>query len=424
MAVIRVSGPKADMTLRKLAGKLPRPRSATRAHLRNPYTGETIDHSLIIWFPTPASFTGEDVAEFHIHGGRAVIESVFRALGGFHGLRMAEPGEFTRRAFENGKLDLTEAEGLADLIDAETEAQRRQALRQASGRLRECYETWRSMLIGALASIDAELDFSDEGDVPAEVAAGARAIVSALKRDIAAQLAERRGEILRDGLHIVIAGPPNAGKSSLLNALAQRDVAIVSAVAGTTRDVIEARLDLEGFPVVLMDTAGIRETDGGIEGEGIRRALDRAARSDLVLWLRDATAPDVPPPDAIAERGGVKIIEAVNKIDLAPSFEAGGAIALSVKTGAGLDLLISRLAEKARDAADMGENPAITRARHRSELERCAEALDRFLGGGFDALELRAEDLRQAADALGRLTGRVDVDDILDKIFSDFCIGK
>jgi tRNA modification GTPase len=425
VAVIRISGPAAGGTVRRIAGALPRPRAATRRTLRDPQTGEILDHSLILWFPAPASFTGEDVAELHLHGGRAVIEAVFRVLGGFDELRPAEPGEFTRRAFENGKLDLTEAEGLADLIDAETEAQRRQALRQSAGSLRELYDGWRLRLIDALASIEAELDFSDEGDVPNEAADPSRSVIAKLREEIGAHLADKRGgEILRDGLRVVIAGPPNAGKSSLMNALARRDVAIVSAEAGTTRDVIEVHLDLAGFPVILMDTAGIREASGEVEQEGVRRALERAGQADLVLWLHDATDPALTKPDALTIESGTRIIEAVNKIDLAPAQDFGSRIPISVKTGEGLDTLIARLTGEVRAAADIGESPAITRTRHRRELEHCASALDRFLAGDFAELELRAEDLRQAATALGRLTGRVDVEDILDKIFSDFCIGK
>jgi tRNA modification GTPase len=422
VAIIRISGPAAGTVLHRLAGTIPAPRVASLRTLRDPDSREVLDHSLIIWFPGPASFTGEDMAELQIHGGRAVIEGVFRSLASIEALRPAEPGEFARRAFENGKLDLTEAEGLADLIDAETEAQRRQALRQSGGALRALYDGWRARLIAALASIEAELDFSDEGDVPDAVARTSRSVATALWYEISAHLADARGgEILRDGLAVVIAGPPNAGKSSLMNALARRDVAIVSAEAGTTRDVIEVRLDLGGFPVVLMDTAGIREAGGDIEREGVRRALERVSEADLVLWLGDATRPHGTPPDAA---GNARMIHAVNKIDLSLATDWGDALPLSVKTGAGLDHLIDRLTEEVRRAADIGESPAITRARHRRELERCAAALCRFLGGDFAALELRAEDLRDAATALGRLTGRVDVEDILDRIFAEFCIGK
>ncbi|MGF1620787.1 MAG: tRNA uridine-5-carboxymethylaminomethyl(34) synthesis GTPase MnmE [Rhodomicrobiaceae bacterium] len=426
VAVIRISGPQSGSVLRRLTGVITRPRFVSLKAIRDPASGEIIDRSLIIWFPGPKSFTGEDMAELHIHGGRAVTEAVFTALAAFEGLRPAEPGEFARRAFANGKLDLTEAEGLADLIDAETEAQRRQAMRQSAGALRALYDGWRSRLIEALASIEAELDFSDEGDVPDEVANASRSIVDGLRDEITGHLADKRGgEILRDGLRVVIAGPPNAGKSSLMNALAQRDVAIVSAEAGTTRDVIEVRLDLDGYPVVLMDTAGIHEATGEVEQEGIRRALERAKEADLVLWLGDATDPESGPPASLAAAHGARLLDAVNKIDLASDHVAApNALPLSVKTGAGLDNLVARLSEEVRNAADIGESPAITRARHRRELERCAAALTRFLDGSFSELELRAEDLRGAATALGRLTGRVDVEDILDKIFADFCIGK
>jgi tRNA modification GTPase len=423
VAVIRISGPAAGDVLRTLSGPVPAPRAASLRTLRDPRTHEVLDHGLVLWFPAPASFTGEDVAELHIHGGRAVLEGVFRVLASLDGLRPAEPGEFARRAFENDKIDLTEAEGLADLIDAETEAQRRQALRQTGGALRALYDGWRERLIAALARIEAELDFSDEGDVPDAVAQVARSAGTALWYEISAHLADARGgEILRDGLRVVIAGPPNAGKSSLLNALARRDVAIVSAEAGTTRDVIEVRLDLGGFAVVLMDTAGIRDAGGEIEREGIRRTLERAAQADLVLWLHDATNPESGSPPRIG--GEARIIEVINKIDLAQAPEGCSALPLSVSTGEGLDHLIAQLTEEVRSAADVGENPVITRTRHRRELERCVAALGRFLGGDFTVLELRAEDLREAATALGRLTGRVDVEDILDRIFADFCIGK
>ena len=429
VAVIRISGAAAGHALRGMAGALPEARRAALRTLRDPATGEALDRGLILWFPAPASFTGEDMAELHIHGGRAVIEAVFRTLAAFPDLRPAEPGEFARRAFENGKLDLTAAEGLADLIDAETEAQRRQALRQSAGELRALYDRWRQQLIEALASIEAELDFSDEADVPDTVAHAACSVAIRLRAELMAHLADgRRGEILREGLRVVIAGPPNAGKSSLMNALAQRDVAIVSAHAGTTRDIIEVRLDLGGFPVILMDTAGIREAAGEIEQEGIRRALERAKEADHVLWLNDATCEKAARPDTTlgGDAHGARIIEVMSKIDLAPGLPAPGsaALRLSVRTGEGMSGLIERLTAEAEAAAGTGESVAITRARHRRGLEQCLAALDRFLDGNFASLELRAEDLRQAATALGRLTGRVDVEDILDRIFADFCIGK
>ena len=425
LAVIRISGTGAGSALKALAGDLPPPREAVLRTLRAPASCDILDRSLIIWFPSPASFTGEDIAELHIHGGRAVIESVFRALSGLPDLRMAEPGEFTRRAFENGKLDLTEAEGLADLIDAETDAQRQQALRQSSGSLRTIFENWRTRLIRAQANIEAELDFSDEGDVARHVADRAHTDIRTLSIEIGTHLTDGRGgEILRNGFRVVIAGPPNAGKSSLMNALARRDVAIVSEQAGTTRDVIEVHLDLGGFPVILMDTAGIREAGNEIEREGVRRTLEHAQEADLVLWIEDAASVNIDHPETVKTPINAKVIEAWNKIDLTDSQIEPGKIAFSVKTGMGLDELIKILTDAAREAAYIGENPAITRTRHRSELEACQTALNNFLAGDFAELELRAEDLRRAATSLGRLTGRVDVEDILDHIFADFCIGK
>lgn len=425
LAVIRISGASAGTALEALAGDLPPPRQAVLRTLRAPASGNILDRSLIIWFPSPASFTGEDIAELHIHGGRAIIESVFRALSSFPDLRIAEPGAFTRRAFENGKLDLTEAEGLADLIDAETEAQRQQALRQSSGSLRTIYDDWRTRLIHAQASIEAELDFSDEGDVPQHVAERAQMEIRALRDEISANLDDGRGgEILRNGFRVVIAGPPNAGKSSLMNTLARRDVAIVSEQAGTTRDVIEVHLDLGGFPVILMDTAGIREAIGEIEREGVRRTLDHAREADLVLWIEDAASVNAGGTRTMSPLINARVIEAWNKIDLTGPQIGLHKLAFSVKTGEGLDDLIRTLTEAARDATHISENPVITRARHRSELESSRTALTNFLTEDFAELELRAEDLRLAATSLGRLTGRVDVEDILDHIFADFCIGK
>ncbi|MEJ2226628.1 MAG: tRNA uridine-5-carboxymethylaminomethyl(34) synthesis GTPase MnmE [Alphaproteobacteria bacterium] len=458
VAVIRISGPQTANALRQLVGKLPPPRVASLKTLRHPFNGEVLDRGLVLWFPAPHSFTGEDMAELQVHGGRAVVECVLAALGGLDGLCLAQPGEFTRRAFENGKLDLTSAEGVADLIDAETAVQRRQAIHQSSGALQTLYEDWRGELISALAHVEAALDFSDEDDVPDTVDTAARPIAKALHSQISAHLADgRRGEIIRDGVRVVIAGPPNAGKSSLMNALAQRDVAIVSAQAGTTRDVIEVRLDLGGVPVILMDTAGLREEAGEIEGEGIRRALQCAEDADLVLWLNEAQhfqngflcdgTDDLP-----CEMQGVsRIIRVASKLDLISNAERSnfsvshnaavsgeGTIAaspkfsvtsstllpLSVHTGDGMDTLLLCLSNEAAFMVGSGESAVITRARHRQELQTCVTALEHFLLGTSVELELRAEDLRQAATALGRITGRVDVEDVLDKIFGDFCIGK
>ncbi|PWC52618.1 tRNA uridine-5-carboxymethylaminomethyl(34) synthesis GTPase MnmE [Azospirillum sp. TSO22-1] len=423
VAVVRVSGSETASALKALAGNdLPRPRFAGLRALRDPRTGEALDDALVLWFPAPRSFTGEDVGELHLHGGRAVVAGVIEALGALPGLRVAEPGEFTRRAFENGKLDLTAAEGLADLVDAETSAQRRQALRQMEGALGRLYEGWRDRLTRALAHIEADIDFSDE-DLPVGVADAVRPVLEALVTGIDAHLADgRRGERLREGLHIAIVGAPNAGKSSLLNALARREAAIVSARAGTTRDVIEVHLDLGGFPVVLADTAGLREAGDEIEEEGIRRALDRAAKADVKIAVFDATAPLDAATRALIDADTVVVL---NKTDLAPAaIDVDGVLALpvSARTGVGLQELEERLAAFSADRMAGTGAPALTRARHRAALEECRDALARALIAPLP--ELAAEDVRLASRALGRITGRVDVEDLLDVIFRDFCIGK
>ncbi|HEY0836437.1 MAG TPA: tRNA uridine-5-carboxymethylaminomethyl(34) synthesis GTPase MnmE [Azospirillum sp.] len=427
VAVVRVSGPAAGTALTALTARpLPAPRVATLTALREPGSGDRLDDALVLWFPGPKSFTGEDVVELHLHGGRAVVAGVVEALAALPDLRVAEPGEFTRRAFENGKLDLTAAEGLADLVDAETSAQRRQALRQMEGALGRVYESWRLRLTRALAHIEADIDFPEE-DLPGGVADAVRPELEALVAEISGHLADgRRGERLREGLHIAIVGAPNAGKSSLLNALARRDAAIVSARAGTTRDVIEVHLDLGGFPVVLADTAGLREAASDeIEEEGIRRARDRAASADLKIAVFDATA--LPVLDAatlaLVDAGTVAVL---NKTDLAPTacvtIADQTAVCVSARTSAGLRHLEARLAGMAAERMAGTGAPALTRARHRAALEDCHAALARALGAPLP--ELAAEDVRLASRALGRITGRVDVEDLLDVIFRDFCIGK
>ncbi len=431
VAVIRVSGPRTRDALEALCGGVPPPRHAALRDIGA--GGAKLDRGLVLWFPGPSSFTGEDMAELQLHGSRAVIRAVLDALIARPGIRLAEPGEFARRAFENGKLDLTEVEGLADLVNAETEAQRRQALAQSEGSLRNLYEGWRAELLQAQALMEAGLDFADEGDVAIDVSAKAGALVEPLRASIARHLADHRGERLRDGFRIVIAGPPNAGKSSLLNALAKRDVAIVSEEAGTTRDVIEVHLDLGGVPVILVDTAGIREAQGKIEAEGIERALARVEDADLVLWLVDATAPVwTAPPDIDARRcaamSGVGTqICIVNKIDAARvQGSRGGSerIEISAKTGEGLDRLIAVLQARAADLAEANAaSPLMTRARHRVELEGAEAALQRFAGSAL-VPELKAEELRLAARHLSRLTGRIDVEEVLGAIFAEFCIGK
>ncbi|MDR6769413.1 tRNA uridine-5-carboxymethylaminomethyl(34) synthesis GTPase MnmE [Azospirillum sp. BE72] len=426
VAVVRISGPEAGSALAALTGRpLPAPRRAVLTKLRDPRTGDMLDDALVLRFTGPASFTGEDVVELHLHGGRAVVAGVIEALATLPGLRLAEPGEFTRRAFENGKLDLTEAEAVADLIDAETNAQRRQALRQMEGALGRLYDAWRERLTRALAHIEADIDFAED-DLPGGVTDAVRPVVAGLADEIAAHLDDGgRGERLREGLHIAIVGAPNAGKSSLLNALARRDAAIVSARAGTTRDIIEVHLDLGGYPVVLADTAGLREAAADeVEEEGIRRARDRAARADVKVAVFDATTlPDLDPATLdLIDRDTVVVF---NKTDLATAIDLRpdlSPILVSAQTGAGLRALEEKLTEFSADRLAIGSAPSLTRARHRAALTECREALLRALDAPLP--ELAAEDVRLASRALGRITGRVDVEDLLDVIFRDFCIGK
>jgi len=430
VAVIRISGPAAGSVLDTMAAPRASPRLAALRRIRHPLSGEVIDQGLALWFAAPKSETGEDMAELHIHGGRAVIEATLEAIGKIEGCRLAEPGEFARRAFENGKLDLTGVEGLADLIDAETSAQRRQALRQAGGALSKLYGGWRQRLIAATALLEAAIDFAEEADVASDAAAKARAEAEALLHLIVRHLDDRnRGEVIREGFRVVLTGAPNVGKSSLLNALAQRDVAIVSEEAGTTRDIIEVRLNLDGMPIVVSDTAGLRDAAGRVEQEGIRRALGRARDADLVLWMVDITSLDAPVPAALDVRAE-KMLVVVNKFDLLDSKVVQplpqGAIAVSALTGYGLDRLTLRLAgfARARIGPEADETPVLSHARHRQQLDRCRTALLSFLGAPMQELELRAEDLRRAALALGRLTGAIDVEDVLGEIFGRFCIGK
>jgi len=424
IALVRVSGSQAGKIVTSLAGKLPSPRMATRALLKD-IGQRPIDDAVVLWFPAPASATGEDVAEFHVHGGRAVLAALFAALAGFENVRAAEPGDFTRRAFENGKLDLTEAEGLDDLIHADTDRQRRQALRQLKGLLGDRARDWRARIIEASALIEAGIDFSDEGDVPAELIAPALAKVKALLAEIEEVLAgQGRSERLRDGLVVAIAGPPNVGKSTLMNQLARREVAIVSPHAGTTRDVIEVQLDLDGYPVTVIDTAGIRETDDPVEQEGVRRARARAADADLVLWLADGSQA------AIQHDGLAPVWMVRNKIDLdaasRPLAEKSGqgVFQISASRGDGLPELIGALVGFAQNYFGGGEGGVITRTRQRQLLLETVGSLQRCVQVVEQGEELAAEELRMAAHSLGRLLGRVDVEDILDVIFREFCVGK
>jgi tRNA modification GTPase len=438
ISIVRVSGPQAGSALTSLAGRIPVPRMATRAMLRDGLA-QPIDDAVVLWFPGPASATGEDVAEFHVHGGRAVLAALFATLSEFENVRAAEPGEFTRRAFENGKLDLTEAEGLDDLVHADTDRQRRQALRQLKGLLGDRARDWRAQIIEASALIEAGIDFSDEGDVPAQLIAPALVKIKALLGEIEEVLAAQgRSERLREGLVVAIAGPPNVGKSTLMNALARREVAIVSPHAGTTRDVIEVQLDLDGYPVTVIDTAGVRETDDPVEQEGVRRARSRAADADLVLWMTDAqheenlhegSGPawrvrnkcdlDATRPEAGATRP---------EADLGPlAPEQGGdgvGLRISASRGDGVQQLIAALVGFARDYFGSGEGGLIGRERQRKLLQETAASLQRSITVISQGEELAAEELRAAAHSLGRLLGRVDVEDILDSIFRKFCIGK
>jgi tRNA modification GTPase len=499
IAVVRISGPRAGAALKIISGKIPAPRKAGLARLRDPQSGEMIDEALALWFPGPASETGEDTAELQVHGGRAVIAATLAALGRIEGLRPAEAGEFTRRAFENGKLDLTAVEGLADLVMAETEGQRRQAFRQMKGALGGRAESWRQRLIQALALVEARIDFSDEADVPEDLVSPALVIARELEGEIAAALADGgRGERLREGLVVAIAGPPNAGKSTLLNRIARREVAIVSPYAGTTRDVIEVHLDLGGLPVTLLDTAGIRETEDPVELEGVRRARERAAAADLVLWVVDASVIAAGSASGLGEFGREVAEQAAvggvpdelghratgggsgaggggrgqptawlvrNKLDLiegwgksesrllnvhrselgiipikplhdmnnkaltgsneSESYREEYEFNISATTGDGFDALLAQLGAFAEEFMAGAESALVTRERHRHALSDTLGALRRALSKDLGGREdLLAEELRMAATALGRLTGRVDVEDILDVIFRDFCIGK
>jgi tRNA modification GTPase len=434
VAVIRLSGPQAGDVLRALTERdLPKPRCAVREAFCDPRSGLSLDDGLALWFPGPHSFTGEDVAELHIHGGPAVISAMIDACLSQPGVRVAEPGEYTRRAFENGKLDLAEAEGLADLVDAETEGQRRQALRQRRGALSSVYEVWRARLIEAAALIEAEIDFPDE-DLPGELSRRAGPLLHALAADMDAHLNDaHRGERIRDGYRIAIIGPPNAGKSSLLNALAQREAAIVSDLPGTTRDVVEVRLVLAGFAVWIADTAGLREAADAIEAEGVRRALERALEADLRIAVIEAGAATlarwltktVRSHDLLVltksdepDRHGVQLTEGlVETLDL-------DRLLVSSVTGDGLSALHSTLERRVADALGREEAPVLTRARHRRLVEEARDALNRAIAAMDQGAELAAEDVRVATSSIGRLTGRIDVEDLLGEIFSTFCIGK
>ncbi len=414
IAIMRISGPASRSVLAALCRLVPLPRRAALRRLRDA-DGSEIDRAVVIWMPGPGSYTGEDAAELHLHGGPAVVDAAARALVAL-GARPAEPGEFTRRAFLNDRLDLLEAEATADLINAETSAQRAQALRQLGGELGTLYGSWADRLRRLMAHQEALIDFPDE-DLPPPVEAAMVTDITALRSEIGRHLADdRRGERLREGLTFAVVGPPNVGKSSLVNALADRDVAIVSPAPGTTRDTLEARLVLGGAPVTLVDTAGLREAGDPVEAEGVRRARARAAQADLVIVLTASGQTD--DTQAItAER----ILHVVNKVDLGGAVPID-AMGVSALTGEGLPVLRERLGAVAADLTASAGAPSLTRARHRAALEDAASSLTGALAAPLP--ELRAEDLRLALRAIGRITGRVSIEDILDTLFGEFCIGK
>ncbi|UGY10082.1 tRNA uridine-5-carboxymethylaminomethyl(34) synthesis GTPase MnmE [Phyllobacterium pellucidum] len=422
VAVIRLSGPETRFVIETICGKLPAPRvAALRTFVDG--DGNPIDRGLVIYFPPPRSFTGEECGEFHLHGGKAVIDAMITCMYSFEGCRMAEAGEFTKRAYANGKFDLTVAEGLADLIAAETEGQRRLALHIASGAQASLYSGWRQELIRARALIEAELDFADEADVPGSVSDQVWTDLSELGQRISKHVADgKRGVLVRDGFRVVIVGEPNAGKSSLLNALAGSDVAIVSDEPGTTRDLIEIKLDLGGLPVLVTDTAGLRDTEGKVERIGINRARERAAAADLVVALVDLSnaAADFP-----GDVDNAAVLRVGTKFDLNPAYKRDDCdLVISVRDNDGLEALLAILAKRAAEAAGNLSDPLPTRRRHLALLAETSHELEMAVTQNNAPLEVRAEFLRRASFALGRITGHVDVEDILDVVFSQFCIGK
>jgi tRNA modification GTPase len=420
VAVVRVSGAAVPALLQALLGVLPEPRRALPRSIRN-RNGELIDRGIVLHFPAPRSFTGEDCCEFQLHGGRAVIDAMLTTLGDF-GLRHAEAGEFSRRAFDNGKFDLVEIEGLADLIAAETEMQRRLAIQQSNGTLSDLYQSWMRQLTRARALIEAELDFPDEDDIPGAVSDSAWTMIEALATDIRQHLdASKAAEIIRDGFKVVIAGRPNAGKSSLMNALAKRDVAIVTEVPGTTRDLIAIDLDLSGYLVHLVDTAGLRDTEDRVEAEGVRRARLSLADADMVLMLKDVM--DTGPGEQVDVNA--EFVNIRTKVDLVHGLAPDvGVIDISSTTGEGIDSLTKRILESLLSRAGHSAGAMVARRRQVDLLTEALAQLDECVRSRSEVLELRSEYLRVASHLLGKLAGFVDTEDLLDVIFSEFCIGK
>jgi len=433
VAVIRISGPGSADMLRGMTGgvsretSLPEPRKAATRTLRD-VDGGFLDEALVLWMPGPKSYTGEDVVELHVHGGPAVIDAVIQAALRTKQCRIAEPGEFTRRAFDAGRIDLTQAEAIGDLIDAETEGQRRQAGRLYQGEAARVFEGWRGLLLTAMAALEASIDFPDESDIPGEIHLTALEPITALAVDLEAALGDAgRLASVREGFRIAILGPPNAGKSSLMNRLARREAAIVSPIAGTTRDVVEVRLVLSGYPVWVADTAGLREAQDAIEAEGVRRALARAEEADLRIWVSDVSR-ETPRAPEQARLGDMRVLNKADLIDAWPAQDSVGedVFVVSAASGVGLEALERRLADVVRQRLEVDEAPLVTRARHRELVEEALAAIIRGLEGARRSVgaELVSEDLRLAARALGRITGSIDAEDLLDRIFSQFCVGK
>jgi tRNA modification GTPase len=422
IAVIRVSGPATRAIVSGLCGRLPRERYASLSTLRHPAGGDVIDRGIVLWLPGPGSFTGEDSAEFQVHGSRAVVDALFKAIGSFAHVRTAEPGEFTLRAFHNGRLNLMEVEGLSDLIGARTESQRRQAVQQSGGMVRATIEGWRQELLQLLARAEAAVDFIDEAGVSEAAQAEIGSRLSILIPKIEAALAgAAKGRAIREGIKVVIAGPPNAGKSSLLNFLAGRDAAIVSAHPGTTRDAIEVSFDMEGLPVIFTDTAGLREeTQDEIERIGMARSWREVGEAEIVVWLTEPDSP--PPPQAIIDSRPIWV---ENKCDLdLRLFRNDPHYRVSVRTGEGMTAFLNGLRQRIAEEYGANEPAMIVRARQRECVEVLLECLKSAKNQHFSVIELQAEDLRAAADALGRLVGKINVEDVLGEIFDEFCIGK
>lgn len=430
VAVIRISGSKAFDVVRLMTSlktdeiKL---RYAYFVKLKDIAGQQILDKCLLLYFKAPNSFTGEDIIELHTHGSRAVISAVLNNLSRIPDFRMAEPGEFSKRAFYNQKMDLTEAEGLADLIDAETEAQQKYALRQMEGNLKNLYEDWREKLVNIMAHLEAYIDFPDE-EIPENIVSEMNNTVFKLKNEIKEHLSsDNIGERLREGFRVVIVGRPNAGKSSLLNAIAKRDVVIVSDIAGTTRDAIDVHLDLNGYPVIITDTAGIRETEEAIERQGVEIAYRKIEDADLLLCLYDASQDTVQVFEKIEKTFKNKMIYIANKSDnltkeQCSEIKKQGITLISVKQQQGIDIVLDKISAVINDKFTSNSNLLITRARYREALNEALRSLDLF--NLNKEIELSAEDIRLAAREIGKITGRIEVDEILDKIFGSFCIGK